>query len=68
MKEISTILMVMIVVFTVGYIIHSFRMIFPSKKSRMAQEAKWREEDLREIRKAIARMDELEKNGVNNDK
>lgn len=67
MKEISTILMVMIVVFIVGYIIHSFRMMFPSKKSRMAQEAKWREEDLREIRKAITRMDELEKKGINDD-
>ena len=68
MQQISLVPIIAIGLCTGWYIASAFRKIFPSKKSRMAQEAKWREEDLREIRRAIARMNELEKKGINDDK
>ncbi len=66
MQQISLVLIIAIGLCTGWYIASAFRKIFPSKKSRIAQEAKWREEDLIEIESIMAAMDQKNE-GTEND-
>ncbi len=66
MQQISLVPIIAIGLCTGWYIASAFRKIFPSKKSRIAQEAKWREEDLIEIESIMAAMDQKNE-GTEND-
>ena len=66
MQQISLVPIIAIGLCTGWYIASAFRKIFPSKKSRIAQVAKWREEDLIEIESIMAAMDQKNE-GTEND-